>query len=380
MSGSAKTTVEEMLESLVPQKEKLQAIQDECLAAGKAVPESVTKGLSDIAMWEAMTGSQGVSGMYTLLAQSLAEDPAKLEALTQNKEFGKNIPKELADAIEMYTGLTVDSNTGMWAEVGDSSKLSAAEAASYLNQYGGELDESLANGIAQQYGLVKKNGSYMVDQAAQGVKSNKKTFMSASSNVALAGVNQMHTDVTGSTVGPPKIAEPDATGPVSSSVLNAQAWVNDHPISLVVQAAVNGASAVRDAAYNALRGAGFYGDGGIVEQPQLAWVAEAGYPEAIISFDPNKRARSEDLWWETGRRLGIESYAYSANAGYALGASRAAKAQAVPATQNLTNLRFEKGSVVVETNSAAPDDLVDTLMERFQFEVDRRNRGHGHLF
>lgn len=48
-----------------------------------------------------------------------------------------------------------------------------------------------------------------------------------------------------------------------------------------------------------------YADGGIVDTAQLAWIAEGGWAESIISHDPAKRARSQALWEETGYNLGF---------------------------------------------------------------------------
>lgn len=48
-----------------------------------------------------------------------------------------------------------------------------------------------------------------------------------------------------------------------------------------------------------------YDSGGIVDTKQLAWVAEGGWAEAIISHDPAKRARSHSIWRETGEELGF---------------------------------------------------------------------------
>ncbi len=57
---------------------------------------------------------------------------------------------------------------------------------------------------------------------------------------------------------------------------------------------------------NAYRGVG-YADGGIVNMKQLAWIAEGGWAESIISHDPSKRVRQQRIWQETGDRLGFTS-------------------------------------------------------------------------
>ncbi|WP_313429797.1 peptidoglycan DD-metalloendopeptidase family protein [Siminovitchia terrae] len=49
-----------------------------------------------------------------------------------------------------------------------------------------------------------------------------------------------------------------------------------------------------------------YADGGIVDYPQLAWIAEGGWAESIISHDPAKRVSQRAIWEQTGRELGFD--------------------------------------------------------------------------
>lgn len=48
-----------------------------------------------------------------------------------------------------------------------------------------------------------------------------------------------------------------------------------------------------------------YADGGIVDKAQLAWIAEGGWAESIISHDPAKRVSQQAIWEQTGRELGF---------------------------------------------------------------------------
>ncbi len=58
---------------------------------------------------------------------------------------------------------------------------------------------------------------------------------------------------------------------------------------------------------NPLTAGGFKGfsDGGIIDTKQLAWIAEGGWAESIISHDPSKKVRQRAIWKETGDRLGF---------------------------------------------------------------------------
>lgn len=50
-----------------------------------------------------------------------------------------------------------------------------------------------------------------------------------------------------------------------------------------------------------------YASGGIIDIPQIAWIAEGGFAESIISHDPSKRVQQQRIWKETGERLGFDN-------------------------------------------------------------------------
>nr|DAI53222.1 MAG TPA: tail tape measure [Caudoviricetes sp.] len=49
-----------------------------------------------------------------------------------------------------------------------------------------------------------------------------------------------------------------------------------------------------------------YANGGIINSPELAWIAEGGFSESVISHDPRQRMRSRNLHDKTGKMLGID--------------------------------------------------------------------------
>lgn len=55
---------------------------------------------------------------------------------------------------------------------------------------------------------------------------------------------------------------------------------------------------------------GAYKDGGIVNTKQLAWIADGGWAESIISHDPAKKVRQQKIWQQTGDALGFTNEAY----------------------------------------------------------------------
>ena len=54
-------------------------------------------------------------------------------------------------------------------------------------------------------------------------------------------------------------------------------------------------------------GARRFAEGGIVSAPELAWVAEGGFSESIISHDPRNRTRSKAIHDKTGQMLGVDT-------------------------------------------------------------------------
>ena len=55
----------------------------------------------------------------------------------------------------------------------------------------------------------------------------------------------------------------------------------------------------------------YYADGGLITQPHLGLVGEAG-PEAIIPLSPSRRSRALDLWQQAGKWLGVKLHAAGA--------------------------------------------------------------------
>ena len=50
-----------------------------------------------------------------------------------------------------------------------------------------------------------------------------------------------------------------------------------------------------------------YANGGIINAPEMAWLAEGGFSESVISHDPRNRARSKAIHDKTGEMLGVDA-------------------------------------------------------------------------
>lgn len=359
LAGDAEGAVNQMLQSLAPQKEQLESIRDQCLAAGQTVPESVSEGLANIALWEAMAGN--ADGMYTMLALQIASSPEKLAALEAAQNAGQAIPEELATALEEYAGLVYDANTGMWTQLESVSSENAQTVADMLNQYGQGFDESLAQGIASQYGLVYENGKWMVDKAAQGVRDNTSTLTNQAKDTAAKATDAMDAEMSQSTIGPPTVATPDVETPNRNAWDNAQSFWNRNPLTAYVSYAAVGNRP----------GIAMYAEGGIVDRAQLAVVGEAG-DEAIIPLE-NNRTRALDLWREAGERLN----AFAASEGRAMGEARREQIIQNTTNQQSQQIVLEKGAVVIQTQATNGKQLYREFIREMQKDVKSKEASYG---
>lgn len=99
LSKSEKSNIKDMLKDLEPQKVELQKLADSYIEAGKTPPESISKGLTDIATLEAMTGD--TDAIYQLLGTTIAGSTEYAQLLDLAEKSGESIPPELAKGINL---------------------------------------------------------------------------------------------------------------------------------------------------------------------------------------------------------------------------------------------------------------------------------------
>lgn len=151
---------------------------------------------------------------------------------------GEAIPEALAEGINdtAAIGALVGDSTAIYTLMGEVTRNSEE----YSALLAGMLDQ----------------GTYIPEQMAAGIRSNRKVVVDAVNETIQAAVGLA--DIrTGATTGNSKSVQ-----------------------------------------------VGAHADGGIFDQPHLAWIAEGGYPEAAIPIDGSKNAM--DLWLKTGELLGMD--------------------------------------------------------------------------
>lgn len=213
------------------------------------------------------------------------------------REAGEEIPKELAEGIR--------DAAAIGALVGDKNSLYTLMGE--IGQDNPEFREMILN--------LQEQGAYVPEQIAAGIRSNKQMVMDA--------IDEL-TQINAGTI--------DVAVKVSTSTKgNTSPAIDAHA------------------------------DGGIFDQPHLAWIAEAGYPETVIPIDGSKNA--VDLWLKTGELLGME--------GLTGGTEPVSEdvAEVAYSGTGTTEIHIDNSRVITINGSASKEDIDNALdddMEKFE--------------
>lgn len=353
----ARAGVSQLMQAMQPEKEALEALRQQYVEAGRIPPESLTEGLANIYSLEQMSGA--ADNTFALMAHAIAESPRRQEAVAQALLAGQELDASLAQALRDNYGLIWDANQGTWKQLKESNALAAAEVAGFLNQYGAMFGDTFCQSMASKYGLVYENGQYLVKNVAQGVHDESPTLLMEGEQLAANTVGVMDSTISGSTVGPPSVAAPDGYTAGYNYMAELQYYLDTHPATVSV--GMSGPAAMKMLGYES---------GGIVEEPQIAAIAENG-AEAVIPLERHP-ARALALWQEAGERLN----AFAADEGRGMGSAR--RAQMV--TQNTDNHRefhIEEGAVVVHTQATDGKTIYREIVREMQKEVKRKEAAYG---
>ena len=175
-------------------------------------------------------------------------------------------------------------------------------------------------------------------------------------------VNQFDTTISGATVGPVKVATPDIASSVGVALDIAQSVANSRTIYYTV--------AARGAVGLTANSVSAYADGGLVDEPQLALIGEAG-DEMVIPLERN-RSRALDLWYQAGQELN----AFAADSARAVGAAR--REQIIQqSTDNRRQYTIEEGAITIHTQATDGKQLYKELVREMQKDVKRKEAAYG---
>lgn len=187
ISDAARGGAKKLLSSMEPNTQKLEAIAQEYVKAGKIPPENIRKGLEDTYELEMMAGNMDY--VYKFLSSQVANSPELMEAVKTSHEKGMKIPTELATALKDIYGLELIEKNGefMWQTVGDQAQSSAELMQENFRQYGVELPEALAAGLDSKSASLVEAAMKSLDNLQKGkkLKENELTSVFSTFGVEL---------------------------------------------------------------------------------------------------------------------------------------------------------------------------------------------------
>lgn len=108
-----------------------------------------------------------------------------------------------------------------------------------------------------------------------------------------------------------------------------------------------------------------YAKGGIVNIPQIAWIAEGGFAESIISHDPSQRVQQQKIWKDTGDKLGFTKD----------DALTLRMIQLLEEQKELQNLMAHKKTIFKFNKKAIAEEIASDVEKEMAQNLRYRNRG-----
>ena len=329
-----------LLAQQISESEELQSGISAARAAGQQIPPALAAALEenyglvfDAAGRMLTTADEGTQAVY----------PSVYAAL---QGLGMTLPDGIATSL-MENQSVGDAALAMLNQIANGVALSEPQLTALLNACGINCSSSLIDSIADkepdvqteaiellsqiQYADGKKREEILAQMEDLGIDVSEYlggSMTDHSDNVA-DGANDLIntaddtlTDGVNNTIGPnlsdnmeevteramddasrvagsselegPTVNEPYWRDAVSEAHSDMQSWLDRHPIIATVKQFV-------ERIFNG------YAEGGLVDQEQLAWVAEGNSPEMIIPLSASKRSRALSLYAQAGAALGVNT-------------------------------------------------------------------------
>lgn len=404
LTKTDKDAITEMLKQLKPTKEELENLRDEYIKAGKTVPESVTEGLNQIDLLEAMVGS--TDSYYTLLADQVVNSPDLQNAITAAYSAGQSVPQELVDALQEKYPEIYEATIGIFDTMVSGEQLTGEQVKSSFSALGISATDSVIKAITDATPNVQQTIFSMLKQMESGTKLQIPQIMELFSAL---GIDIPETLITAISEREPDMQQEAinlimqasvATGKKRDELLQQLADLGydvdksyadgisnntkqaENAGKRLGEATANGVqSTAKDSAENwyttfwetlkkvgggALKIAGGmvgtsilhtvmpFADGGIVTEPTLSIMGENSDPEAIIPLSASKRDRARALYDYVGSEIGADYSVQNNSNGLdtatlakAIAAELATTLKNAPISNNVT-VQMESGDVLLD--------------------------------
>lgn len=404
LTETDKDAIKGMLKQLEPTKEQLENLRDDYIKAGETVPESVTEGLNQIDLLEAMVGS--TDSYYSMLADQAANSPELQNAIATAYASGQSVPQELVDALQEKYPEIYEATIGIFDTMVSGEQQNSEAVKANFTALGLSASDSLIEAISGKEPEVQQAVFSTLSTIERGLGSNRDGLMnlfanlgwdlpqSFIDNLALQdGV--MQKTVIDNLMYASTLPEKERQQVLDKIGLNAEDIKTTFCDTVksgikeakdagrtLGEATANGVqSTAKDSAENwyttfwetlkkvgggALKIAGGmvgtsilhtitpFADGGIVTEPTLSIMGENSDPEAIIPLSVGKRDRARALYDYVGSEIGADYSVQNSNNGLdtatlakAIAAELATTLKNAPISNNVT-VQMESGDVLLD--------------------------------
>lgn len=403
LTNTDKAAIKQLLKNIEPQKEQLEKISNTYREAGKTVPESISEGLHQIDLLEAMTGD--IDSYYTLIADQAANSPELQTAISNIYASVGYVPETLANVLQEKYPEVYEATIGIFDTMTSGEQQNSEDVKANFTALGLSVSDSLINVLAQKETEVQQAVFSTLSTIERGLGSNRDTLVnlfanlgwdlpqSFIDNLALQDGEMQKTVINNlmyaSTV-PEKerqaildrigVNAEDIKTTFCDTVKSGTRDAEDAGKQLGEATAKGAESTARNSGKNWLsafwdtiknvggsifnrKGIGStilpaitpFADGGVVTEPTFAVMGENSDPEAIIPLSVAKRDRARALYDYVGSEIGAD---YSVqNSNNSLDTATLAKAIAAELATTLKN-------APINNNVTVQMDGGDVLLDR----------------
>lgn len=404
LTNTDKAAIKQLLKNIEPQKEQLEQIANTYREAGKEVPESISEGLHQIDLLEAMAGD--IDSYYVLLADQAANSPELQTAISNIYASGGYVPETLANALKEKYPEIYEATIGIFDTMTNGEQQNSEAVKANFTALGLSASDSLINTLAQKEPEVQQSVFSTLSAIEKGLGSNRESLMNLFANLGWdlpqsfidnlasqsgdiqktvidnlmyastlpekerqqvldrVGLNAEDIKTTfcdtvksgtreakdaGRTLG-----EATANGVQSTAKSSAENWYTTfwETLKKVGGGALKIAGGM--VGTSILHTVMPFADGGIVTEPTFAVMGENSDPEAIIPLSVNKRDRARALYDYVGSEIGAD-YSVQSNSN---GLDTEQLATAI-ATKLATTLRENPIRPTVNVQMESGDVLLD---------------------
>lgn len=405
LTNTDKAAIKQLLKNIEPQKEQLEQIANTYREAGKEVPESISEGLHQIDLLEAMTGN--IDSYYVLLADQAANSPELQTAISNIYASGGYVPETLANALQEKYPEVYEAIIGIFDTMVNGEQQNSEAVKANFTALGLSVSDSLINTIAQKEPEVQQAVFSTLSTIERGLGSNRESLMNLFANLGwdlpqsfIDNLASQSGDIQKTVIDnlmyastlPEKerqqvldkiglnaedikttfcdtvksgtkeaenagkrLGEATANGVQSTAKGSAENWYTTfwETLKKVGGGALKIAGGM--VGFSVLNTVAPFANGGIVTEPTLSIMGENSDPEAIIPLSVNKRDRARALYDYVGSEIGAD---YSVqNGNNSLDTATLAKAIAAELATTLKN-------APISNNVTVQMDGGDVLLDR----------------